>query len=39
METLAQAAFTGGSVWIGNQEEIEPHIELGRRLPIIAHLA
>jgi len=28
-QVLAQAAYTGGSVWIGDQEEIEPHLELG----------
>lgn len=29
MEQLARSAYSGGSVWIGNQEEIEPHLEIG----------
>lgn len=29
IDKLAESAFTGGSVWVGNQDEIEPHIEIG----------
>ena len=37
IEALAQAAFTGGSVWIGDQEEIEKHLEIGT--PFIEYCA
>lgn len=29
MEQLAKSAYSGCSVWVGNQEEIEPHLEIG----------